>query len=113
MPQLTVSALPISSEQQCRNVFKIFPDNHGYYMIGSQGSCQHQNHVKLNCSQMQTRTYHLSASEVEIITGIGMAQAKNLWVQMFLCLIQSSHFQITDQIFEWISFTRYKSSFYG
>ncbi len=73
-------------------------------MIGGWSCCQHQHHIKLNCNQTQARTHHLSASDVEIISGIGMAQAKNLWVQMFLCLIQSSHFQITDQILEWMHF---------
>jgi len=34
-------------------------------------------HVNLNCNnQIQTRTHHLQASDVEIITDIGMAQAK-------------------------------------
>jgi len=46
-------------------------------MIGGQHSCQHQNHIKLNCNQTQIRTHHLSASDMESITDIGMAQAKN------------------------------------
>jgi len=45
-------------------------------MNGGQG-CEYQNHIKLNHNQMQTRTCHLSASDVEIIMDIGMAQAKN------------------------------------
>jgi len=74
----TASALPISAEQQC-GMFLLFHliimDMH--FMIGGWGCCQHQHHIKLNCNQTQSRTHHLSSSDVEIITDIGMAQAKN------------------------------------
>jgi len=46
-------------------------------MIGGRGCCHHHHHIKLNRNQSQTRTRHLSTSDVEIITDIGMAQAKN------------------------------------
>jgi len=70
-------ALPISSEQQCGMFFITLFDDHGYFMIGGWGCCQHQHHIKLNYNQTQTRTHHLSTSDVEIITDFGMAQTKN------------------------------------
>ena len=77
MSHRTASALPVSAEERCGMFFIVSFDDNGYFMIGGHGCCQHHHHIKLNRSQTQTRTCHLSSSNVEIITDIGMAQAKN------------------------------------
>jgi len=77
MPRRTASALPISLEQKCGMFFIVSFDENGYYMIGGRGCCNHQHHMKLTRCQTQTRIRHLSSSDVEIITDIGIVQAKN------------------------------------